>query len=71
MDVLPVKANLPSEVKVLMVPKRGELKDDSTRAETHLLRISPSAVRQTSGQTLVHILSPFIFPPYNRVKALT
>ena len=27
MDVLPVKANLPSEVKVLMVPKRGELED--------------------------------------------
>ena len=30
MDVLPVKANLPSEVKVHMVPKRGEFVDDST-----------------------------------------
>ena len=38
MDVLPVKANLPSEVKVLMVPKRGELKDDSTA-----LRLRPIA----------------------------
>ena len=30
MDVLPVKANLPSEVKVHKVPKRGEFVDDST-----------------------------------------
>ena len=30
MDVLPVKANLLSEVKVRMVPKRGEFVDDST-----------------------------------------
>ena len=70
---LPVKANLRSEVKVLIVPKRGELEDPFGfhSAETHCGLLSPSAVRQTSGQTLVHILSPFIFPPYNRVKALT
>ena len=44
------KANLPSEVKVLMVPKRGEHCGFHS-VETHCGFRSPSAVRQTSGQT--------------------
>ena len=70
MDVLPVKANLLSEVKVRMVPKRGEFVDDSTALRPIAdFAVGSSSDLRSGRESISSRLSSS--PPHNRVKALT